>query len=163
MFELQDLPSMATIRSFGKRFPDLNPTALEAWIQLLHTAGLVEQRFEAYIGEYELSQRAFFVLILLGRNPAGLSLSELADGTGVSNATMSGVADRLEKRGLLERVVAEDDRRSQRVTLSKSGGDLLKRLLPGHYRTINTALRGLSLTEKRTLIGLLNKIKTKMD
>lgn len=154
---------MATIRAFGKRFPDLNPTALEAWIQLLHTSGLVEQRFESYIGQYKVSQRAFFVLILLDRNPNGLSLSELATGAGVSNATMSGVVDRLEKRDLLRRVTSSEDRRSQSVSITKSGRKLLERLLPGHYQTINTVLQGLTVAEKRLLIGLLNKIKTKMD
>jgi DNA-binding MarR family transcriptional regulator len=49
-----------------------------------------------------------------------------------SNAT--GLIDRLEQRGLLQRRATPGDRRAYRVVLTPAARELLARILPGYYR-----------------------------
>lgn len=54
----------------------------------------------------------------------------IADETGVSKATLSGVLTTLEKRGLVERTKSEDDGRLVLVALTTRGRRLITRLFP---------------------------------
>ena len=54
----------------------------------------------------------------------------IADETGVSKATLSGVLGTLEKRGLVQRHKSEDDGRLVLVALTPSGRRMITRLFP---------------------------------
>jgi len=60
----------------------------------------------------------------------GLSLKELSKNIGLAHSTVSGVVDRLEKRGLLRREVHQDDRRVTRILPSKAVQKFLRDELP---------------------------------
>lgn len=59
-----------------------------------------------------------------------LSLKELSKHVGLSHSTVSGIVDRLEKRGLLERQVDSKDRRITRVIASKRVRNYMRTTLP---------------------------------
>jgi DNA-binding MarR family transcriptional regulator len=54
----------------------------------------------------------------------------IAEESGVSKATLSGVLNTLEKRGLAKRKRSEEDGRLVLVTLTPAGTRLIKRLFP---------------------------------
>lgn len=72
-----------------------------------------------------VSQLRLTYLIRDRDNP---SLGELADELGITGATMSGLIDRLTKRGLVERLPDVTDRRVVRVRLTDEGNRLSREL-----------------------------------
>ena len=81
-------------------------------------------------------------------------MSELAGALCCDNSNVTGIVDRLERRGLVERRPAEHDRRVKLVQLTPEGASLRDEAL----RLLDAApdgLRALSPEEQRTLVGLL--------
>ena len=74
-----------------------------------------------------ITSRQVTLLWLIRRSP-GLSLRELAAEERISAPALSGLVDRLEKAGLIERARDEDDRRRGGLTLTEEGNRLLKRV-----------------------------------
>ncbi len=82
----------------------------------LHSRRLVEQ--SGLTGPQWLTLRE---AARLGRPPAGV----LARAVNLSQPTVSGILDRLERRGLVERVRDNEDRRSVAVSVTEVGQRLL--------------------------------------
>jgi DNA-binding MarR family transcriptional regulator len=57
-----------------------------------------------------------------------LPMSQLAEALDVSQASTTGIVDRMEQRGLIERQSDPNDRRVTRVTLTDSGRSVIERL-----------------------------------
>lgn len=158
MFEILDLPDQSTLRKLAERYPQLEIPRLETWLHLMRLSADCQNDLDHFLAVHELSQRRFFVLILLLRNPDGLQVSQLAKGTGVSCATMTGVVDGLFKSGLVTREPHEQDRRAFLVTITSAGEAVLDRVLPLHYQRINRIMAPLDAAEQKQLQALLAKI-----
>ena len=84
--------------------------------------------------------------------------SLLAEGLGMTRGAISKLVDRLVKKGLVTREEAEGDRRSQSVSLSKSGEALVPRLAALADRNDEEFFGHLNQTERIALRGLLEEI-----
>ena len=158
MFEILDLPDQPTLRKLARRYPQLDIPTLEGWLSLMRISADCQNDLDHFLAGHDLSQRRFFVLILLLRNPDGLQISQLAKGTGVSCATMTGVVDGLFKAGLVKREPHEEDRRAFLVTITSAGLELLDRVLPQHYQRVNRIMAPLDAAEREELQLLLAKV-----
>jgi MarR family 2-MHQ and catechol resistance regulon transcriptional repressor len=69
----------------------------------------------------------------------------------------------MERDGLIERHHCKEDRRMQRVTLTKQGQTQLKRILPEHFRRMAELLIPLKPSERKSLLALLRKVATQAD
>jgi DNA-binding MarR family transcriptional regulator len=106
--------------------------------------------------DHDLSLTQLRVLaILRDRRPR---MTALADFLGLEKSTMSGLVDRAERRGLMERVPSAGDGRAVDVILSAAGAELVERL----YVTIRQALAPmtdeLGPAEQRRLQTLLRRM-----
>lgn len=89
--------------------------------------------------------------------------SALAKAVHLSNATMSGILTRLEKRGLVERARSRDDRRSFHVRLTPAGRAILERspsLLQDRFRR---ELEKIEEWEQHMALAMLQRIASMMD
>ena len=163
MFDIVDLPDSSTLAKLTKRYPTLEIPALETWLTLMQVSGDCQNDLDQFLVRHNLSQRKFFVLILLMRNPDGLKVSHLAEGTGVSCATMTGVVDGLLNAKLVTRETDEQDRRSFVVTITAVGQELLDQVLPRHYQRVSRIMSMLDETERTQLNGLLAKVGAGLD
>lgn len=163
MLELRDFPSEETLKAFQQRFPQLDITAIQTWLKLLHVSSDLIAYLESYLSDYGLSRSKFFVLLLLMRNPGGLNISQLAEGTGVSCATMTGLVDRLKKAELVTREELEADRRVFVVQITTQGEQLMATLLPEHYRRIAELMNPLSDRDRKSLQTLLEKVSSGLE
>ena len=68
------------------------------------------------------------VLAALGRSEAGLNCSEIAEATLITKGGITGVLDRLEARGFVQRIPSRDDRRSIRARLTEKGVEFCREL-----------------------------------
>jgi len=76
--------------------------------------------------DHELSLTQLRLLAIL--RDRRLRMAALADHLGLEKSTMTGLVDRAEKRGLLERAPSQTDGRAVEVFLSRAGTELADRL-----------------------------------
>jgi len=106
-----------------------------------------------------LTPGEFGLLVLVERN-AGLSQMALARAIGIDRSTLVPILNRLQTRGLLVRRESPTDGRTHALALTPAGAKALARfvrLVKAHEQRIAS---GLSATETRTLIVLLEKVRT---
>lgn len=103
--------------------------------------------------EFELSPPQAKAFHFLGRPR---SMGELAEVLSCDASNVTGIVDRLEARGLVERQVVPDDRRVKRLVLTPEGSALWQ----AHHDRVFAEVplvAGLSVDERRTLHHLLRK------
>ncbi len=124
--------------------------------------GLLTERFKAdestFASKLEVSQRELVLLQTLDRHGPMIT-RELGGRFGVPVSTMTGLVDRMEKKGLVRRVRQSDDRRAISLEATPAGSLALKE----HARGIEAIARGmlaaLSDRDQQTLLGLLRRIR----
>jgi len=175
---LKDLPRYECLLEAAKEFPDLDPTACEVFLNLLRTGDDVFGLMETNFTNHHLSQGRFSVLMLLwnprkrdsgeasddcGCRASHRTPADLAEAAGVTRATMTGLIDTLERDGLVRREVDPADRRMQLVSLTAKGESLLREILPSHFQLMASIMASLSVSERRNLVKLLNKISRQTE
>ena len=103
----------------------------------------------------------FDVLAALRRAgaPFSVRLGELSRALLVTTGAITKRIDRLERRGLVDRIGGvEDDGRGKLVRLTARGRALVDRLIAVHLANEDRLLSALSPAERRTLAGLLAKL-----
>ncbi len=136
--------------------------AFEAWSLLLRAHARLVAGLDAALREHAgLTLSAYDVLVhVAGAPDRRIPMRDLEDRVLFSQSTISRLAARLEREGLLERVVADGDRRALVVRLTGAGASAFKRgretaaqylrehfvtaLGPGQDVVLRDALRALS-------------------
>jgi DNA-binding MarR family transcriptional regulator len=159
---LKDLPRYECLLDAVLRYPDLDPSACEAYLNLLRAGDEAYRKSEAFFNEHGMTPGRFTVLTLLFDKIAGISLpqtpAELAEKAGVARATITGLVDTLERDGLVTRRHDSGDRRMMLIHLTPRGQATLDGILPGHFKQMAEQMAPLSENERRTLVRLLNKL-----
>ena len=164
LFILREVPKYGEIRDRARRYPDIDPDSVSAYILLLRIASDIAVRIEAFLAARHLSRARFTVLMILNKNPdTGLPPVELSRKCTVTRATMTGLLDGLERDGLILRADHETDRRMQSISLTPRARKLLDGMLPEYYRLINSLMAPLGRSEKHEMARLLCKIGKKME
>ncbi len=109
-------------------------TRYQALLQLLRTADTLWNASRVFFAHWDLGPSQFNVLNLLGDQPDGLSQVDLGRLLIMHRSNVTGLVDRLEKRGLVARKEVAEDRRAYRVVLTPSGQDLLNEVLPKFHQ-----------------------------
>ena len=89
-------------------------------------------------GASKVSRSQALVLVFLGYND-NCRMSDLADGTGRNNAAISGLIERMEEAGLVERKPSYGDRRVKTVQLTTEGWSRREAVM-NDFRDFNTHL-----------------------
>lgn len=87
-----------------------------------------------------------------------LTMGEVARGIRCDPSTITGIADRLEERGLVRREASESDRRVKTLVLTPAGAALRRKLL-ARLAEVPPALTGLPPVTKRALRGLSREMR----
>jgi DNA-binding MarR family transcriptional regulator len=82
----------------------------------------------------------------------GLSLKELSAQLGLAHSTVSGIVDRLEKRGLVARRADDRDQRATRITVTQQVRDWVRDTMPAlGIQPLDRALRSATPAERQTI------------
>jgi MarR family 2-MHQ and catechol resistance regulon transcriptional repressor len=131
--------------------------AVRAYVKLMRAHRSVVARLEPALAECALTLTQLGVLeAVLHLGP--LTHRELGRKLLTSPGNLSDVVDKLERRGLVCRVRAEDDRRLVRVELTDPGRALIGEVFPRHAADIARAMGGLDGGELAALDRLLRKL-----
>src|SRR3989442_13232429 len=83
----------------------------------------------SHIRSLGLTPSQFDVIATLGETE-GMTCKELSEKTLVTKGTLTGVLDRLEKKGLIERVPSREDRRGTLIPLTPKGAARFREVVP---------------------------------
>jgi DNA-binding MarR family transcriptional regulator len=106
--------------------------------------------------EHDLSLTQLRVLAIL--RDRRVKMSELADYLGLDKSTISGLVDRAEKRGLLQRIPNPIDGRGVDVVLSTEGMELAERGASQIARSLSPMTSTLTRAEAHRLTTLLERM-----
>lgn len=161
---LKDLPRYECLMEASREFPDLDPSATEVFLHLLRAGDEAFRVVEAHLAQHDITQGRFGVLMALWGNcqrcgaPVPLTPAELAERTGVTRATITGLVDTLERAGYVTRRAHPNDRRMMSVGLTARGEKLLHDIMPDHFRRMAWLMGPLSESERKTFVRLLTKV-----
>lgn len=87
----------------------------------------------------------------------GLDQASLAKEIALDRTTITGVVDRLQSKGLIERSISKNDRRARALAVTPEGRSTLALVRPGVEAAQRLMTRGLSAQEANELLRLLRK------
>lgn len=88
---------------------------------------IFHRNLTGYFAQWSLTASQILVLMLLGRH-GEMKISDIAGSMGFADSNISGIVDRLENAGFVERKRSTEDRRIVKVKLSRKAFDLKKDL-----------------------------------
>jgi len=105
---------------------------------------------------HDLTAVQFAALDVIGHHP-GIDQAGLADHIAKDRATIGAVVDRLERKGLVMRVVSARDKRARELTLTETGRAAVAALMPVVTALQREILSGLDDDEYRRFVALAEK------
>jgi MarR family transcriptional regulator, lower aerobic nicotinate degradation pathway regulator len=123
---------------------------------LAQLAFLIHNTLERLADEHDLSIIQTRLLgILRDRTP---TMNELAKLLSLDKSSITGLVDRAERRGLVERVPSSKDRRITQVKLTKTGRSLVTRTAARFDADVKTILDCLPTSDRRALSTLASRL-----
>lgn len=93
----------------------------------------------------------------------GMPVGELSRYLLVSRQNLSGILDRLEREGMIERVTNFEDRRLKSVKLTREGEKLWSNLRPLILQFYDDALEDFSIQEREQFTDYINRLQQNMS
>jgi DNA-binding MarR family transcriptional regulator len=121
-------------------------------------AKLMKRRFEEEARVHGITLPQWRALAELSINH-GMSQVELAGCIDTDPMTLSGILDRLEKRGLIERSPDPNDSRAKRAVATRAGQELMLDVRRVGATLYEHAVDGLSDKERKQIIDVLTRMK----
>jgi MarR family transcriptional regulator, temperature-dependent positive regulator of motility len=125
-------------------------------IRRLHQQSTQVFQAQTQAAGFDMTSVQFAALDAVAQQP-GIDQATLAATISFDRATIGGVIDRLEGKGLVERVVSEQDRRARRLNLTPAGEQLLAACRPVVEALQADILAALSPAERASFLALAHK------
>lgn len=118
---------------------------------------------DRHVRSLGLTLSQFDVIVTLG-DTDGITCKQISDQTLVTKGTLTGVLDRLEAKGLVERLPSQEDRRVTIIRLTPKGQKKFEETFPAHIRYLKPFFeRALTPAEMKTLRALLLRLKESFE
>lgn len=111
-----------------------------------------------HVHTLDLTLPQFDIILTLG-NTAGMTFKQLGKKTIITKGTLTGVINRLEDKGLVQRMASKTDGRSQIVRLTTEGAALFRRAYPEHLEFIYRIFNDYSPEDIEILESALRKMR----
>jgi len=123
-----------------------------AWETMFRAQATLAREFEREGCWGDLLPREYGVLYALSTAAEGLRIIDLCEDALLTQAGVSRLVSRLERRGLVERSADPHDGRAFRLRLTAAGREVQRRVGRAHARQVTTAMtRALTPAQLRTL------------
>ena len=131
---------------------------LRLWIRMLRLTRTIESELRENLRtEFGATLPRFDVMAALYRFPDGMILSELSRYLMVSNGNVTGIVNRLENDGLVERTLRDGDRRTSVVRLSEQGVRNFESMASAHESWVDEIFASLAPGEAERLAARLKQ------
>jgi DNA-binding MarR family transcriptional regulator len=140
----------------ARRPPEADPAVVDSLLALSRLlVGLTARTLGEFGAEVTLSQyRALVLLAVRGRQRTG----DLAAELGVQSSTVTRLCDRLIRRGLIERVRQQDDRRVAWLDLTGDGAGLVAGTMAHRRAAIAELVSAAGLGQDTALVAALDAL-----
>jgi DNA-binding MarR family transcriptional regulator len=156
---IKELPHYDVLLEESRQYTELDPSACLTWMHLLKTGDELLSLNDQFLASQGVRPGRFNLLMIAGHCEEAPSPAELAECTGVTRATVSGLLDGMERDGLVVRKADPADRRQVQVHLTTEGQRLLDRIRPAYCHWFSELVGPLTEPERQLLINLLEKIQ----
>jgi DNA-binding MarR family transcriptional regulator len=145
--------------------PDRRRQAAEAWESLFRAQVSVIRRLQADPVFKRLTLREYDVLFNLSRCPSGwLRLNELSGNVLLSQPSISRMVERLERAGLIQRRIVQEDRRGVQIGLTEAGRRMQRDIGREHAKDIDRVVgSALEPEELVQLKALTDKLRAAVE
>jgi DNA-binding MarR family transcriptional regulator len=123
--------------------PSHRSRGYQALIQLLRTSDTIWNTSRLFFEHWDLSPSQFNVLNLLAGHPDGMSQTDLGRELIMHRSNVTGLVDRLQARGLVQRLETDSDRRVYRVVLTPAAKRIMEEILPEYHTKAEQVWRGI--------------------
>jgi DNA-binding MarR family transcriptional regulator len=142
---------------------DLDLRAMALFGRFGRVAGLLQREVSTVLATHELTIADFDVLAALRRAGARLKPTSFYKMLMLTSGTVTNRLDRLEERGLIERLSDPDDRRGTLVALTARGKALVDEAVDDHVANEARLLEALTRPERAELDRLLRKLLASLE
>ena len=149
-------------RDYIERNPSAEPSATELVINVLYTAELLGRQLDQALRVFGLTRGSHNVLQVLGGATEPLTPTEVSARLTVTSATVTGLLDTLETRGLARRRPHPADRRSVLVEITDDGRRLLDGLVPELIEHEKRWAAALTPSRREQLLRLLGAVQDQL-
>lgn len=153
-----DIPARAD-RALEQEFPEVDSRASDCVINIWRTNTMLSEEMGQVLRPHDLTLAGFRAMMILRVSGGSLSPAEIADRLGSSRATVTGLLDSLEKRGVVRRLPDPQDRRRLQIVLTDDGRSVLDALLPGYFARERESVAALDPAGQETLVELLGALQ----
>ena len=139
---------------------DFSSIEHEAMLNIYFTNICLKKHASEFFADYDLTDVQFNLMMLIKHHGGteGLSQARLSEMMMVNRANVTGLIDRLEKIGMVQRTAAED-RRYNMIQLTAKGKKLLDKADPVYGQEVQKAMSVLSGADLKRLIKACEKLR----
>ncbi|HIQ05983.1 MAG TPA: MarR family transcriptional regulator, partial [Anaerolineae bacterium] len=125
---------------------------------VMHLTWAGHKQFASELSQLGLTPPQFFALAFITHQVAGCPIHRVAEATYQERATMTGILDRLERAGLIQRERSHRDRRQWIITPTDAGKEIIARVTRWRLQSLEEALADFTQEELDELHRLLSKL-----
>lgn len=133
----------------------------ETVLNVVHTANTLAALGSRLFRQFDLTEAQFNALFSLKYKNVKITQSDLGKRLVVTRASITSVLDKLQEKGLVERMVVPGNRRIHHVELTVKGRRLIDKIEPHYRKALQSVLSDLTEAECRELIGLLERVRVR--
>ncbi|MFF4234377.1 MarR family winged helix-turn-helix transcriptional regulator [Actinomadura geliboluensis] len=150
----------AILAQWGRERPDVDVSPMGVIGRISRAQLLLGRELKRFFAERGLESWEFDVLATLRRHgvPYELTAGELLTAAMVTSGAITNRIDRMEAKGLVERVRDTGDRRSVRIRLTPRGLETVEELVAEHAANEDRLLAALDPAERERLAGALRTL-----
>lgn len=131
--------------------------ALRLWVVLSRAREAMVAHLQADVARHGLTLMEFGILeVLYHKGP--MLLGDVQRRILVSSGGVTYLVDRLERKGLVERQICENDRRARYAALTPRGEELISQIFPEHAERIEALVSALTFEEQELIYPLLRRL-----
>jgi len=160
--DVTDDPQHLAVARYGAAFPDADPSALAAHLQVIRAGVEMSQAVTRSLGSLEntvTGPRYSLLRALYFAEDLRLPQNEIARQLGSTPANVTQLIDGLERDGYVERVTNAADRRVTYARLTGQGRATCDVLVPHMVQMMEATVSGLDPQEMTDLARLLAKLR----
>ncbi len=128
---------------------------------IIATYKVMQRNMTKLVSQEGLTQAQFQALRVIAKY-GPTPMKTISDKMSVSAANITGIVDRLESKGLIERMARREDRRASIIELTPKGRRIQEEVAKKYARFVQKALQRFTPEEQETLRSLLAKLQEEM-
>ncbi len=134
---------------------------IESLLRVVATT--VRKNGRAILVDFDITPPLFDALLWISKRDPEMTIGELSANLGLAYSTTTDLVDRLEKRGLAERLRDTEDKRVVRLRLLREGRDVIEHVLDARRQYLGEVLERVDHSNRLMLLEALRLLQKQLD